>query len=79
MSRKRAETLPESLTHTTLPVSNTYSILVDMAHRWSPDPDDILAAKLDASARKLAFDDATPSDAASELLAIAGDRLDILS
>ncbi|TDD64494.1 hypothetical protein E1262_28005 [Jiangella aurantiaca] len=44
-----------------------------------PDPDKILAAKLDASARRAAFDGATPDDAASELRALADGRVDILT
>lgn len=49
------------------------------ARRSKATPDDILATNLDACARRLAFDDATPSDAASELRALAGGRVDLLA
>src|ERR1700754_5203129 len=44
-----------------------------------PDPDKILAAKLNATATRLAFHGVTPADAASELRAVAGGRFDLIA
>lgn len=45
-----------------------------IARGRTPDPERILTAQLAATAERLAFIDATPADAASELRALAGGR-----
>lgn len=51
----------------------------DIARGRTPDPERILTARLGADAERLAFADATPADAASELRALAGGRLDLIA